>query len=420
MAARTLLAAILGGTIVCASSLALPAYTTAEEKQRAPKPKPEETRRKGDEDQQRKEKEEEKSSSTADCLGDIFLNMFCSGSSHESGNEPETVAPPPEEPLPPPHEAPVTPPAGLTHVWQAGDEVVVLAEAEATEVQLWNGPGGSVSGYIKTKSVRDGTHARVRRTRDQDEGETWLEISTLEERPVTGWLSEDAVAWLPARGVTAPAPGAAVGGIAPGRYSEGPAGLVFLGNASWPAVTGPAEAVEEYRDGGWRFGLNAFYVTESSLQFGLGAGYLGMRGYPKYAYYYGSPTRADDPVRSHHYVFDVGLRAGTYHDLLGGRVGWAVGPVLYWVKETATITVRDSASWAPSETRTESLERVRLGGDAMTYATWALGSSLRLGALARAYVIPWTSRGSKSLTLDYVGKKTLAGLELGLVVGFEP
>jgi hypothetical protein len=418
MAARTLIAAILGSMIVCACSLALPPNTAAEEKQRAPKPKPEETRRKGDEDKQKKE--EEKSGGFSDCLGDIFLNMFCSGSSHESGSEPGTVAPPPEEPLPPPHEAPVAPPPGPTHVWQAGDEIVVLAETGATEVQLWNGPGGAASGYIKTKGVRDGTHARVRRTRDQEEGETWLEISTLQDRPVTGWLSEDAVAWLPAQGVVAPAPGTAVGGIPPGRYSEGPAGLVFLGNASWPAVSGPAEAVEEYRDGGWRFGLNAFYVTESSLQFGLGAGYLGMRGYPKYAYYYGAPTLADDPVRSHHYVFDVGLRAGTYHDLLGGRVGWAVGPVLYWVKETAVITVRDSASWAPLETRTESLERVRLGGDAMTYATWALGSSLRLGALARAYLIPWSSRGSKSLTLDFVGKKTLAGLELGLVVGFEP
>jgi hypothetical protein len=387
MAARTLIAAILGSVIVCACSLALPPDTTAEEKQRVPKPKPEETRHKGDKDQEKKE--EEKSSSSADCLGDIFLNMFCSGSSHESGSEPETVAPPPEEPLPPPHEAPITPPTGQTHVWQAGDEVVVLAEAEATEVQLWNGPGGSASGYIKTKGVRDGTHAKVRRTRAQEEGETWLEISTLEERPVTGWLSEDAVAWLPAQGVVAPAPGTAVGGIAPGRYSKVPAELVFLGNASWPFMSGPAEAVEEYRD-------------------------------PKYTYYYGAPTLADDPVRSHHYVFDVGLRAGTCHDLLGGRLGWAVGPVLYWVKETAVITVRDSASWAPLETRTESLERVRLGGDAMTYATWGLGSSLRLGALARVYVIPWSSRGSKSLTLDYVGKKTLAGLELGLVVGFEP
>ena len=157
-------------------------------------------------------------------------------------------------------------------------------------------------------------------------------------------------------------------------------------------------------------------------QLGIGIGYLGARGYPKYGYW--TATQHDDPIRSHQQVFDVALRAGHFLPLGDGgtRFDCGLGPALYWVKETADIRyeVLQDLIVVARGSRTESLERLRLGADAAVAVAFPVGESFRLGALARAWLVPWNSEQVKSLTLDFIERKTVVGLEIGLALAFGP
>jgi hypothetical protein len=192
--------------------------------------------------------------------------------------------------------------------------------------------------------------------------------------------------------------------------------LSFLG---W-GKNGPSTVSEEYGGGAVRFGLTGLWATASSFQVGLTLGYAAGSGDPKFNYE--TTSRRDSPTGSNVYVFDAAVRAGQYLRIGGKdtRLYWGVGPALFWVKERADLEVYTLPDEKYVGKERVSLEKWRVGGDAAVGMDWSIGNSgARLGFLTRFFVIPWTSEGKKSLTLDFIGKRSIVGFNLGLAAGFD-
>lgn len=213
----------------------------------------------------------------------------------------------------------------------------------------------------------------------------------------------------------------AVTPVATGPRSEvrGPLGLVILTDVGCVYMSGPAELREEYRDGGLRVGAQALVVPVGSLHVSFGLGYVHERGYPQFDYL--TATQRDTPLRSSPNVFDVGLRIGQ-HAQIGdtmGRIYWGLGPAFFWVYEVARLDVYSEPSGQWLDRRFESLNRGRLGGDVAVGVSWQVAGNVHVGGQVRGFVIPWYSQGRKSLTLDFLGDRGLAGLGVSAGVTFD-
>jgi hypothetical protein len=192
--------------------------------------------------------------------------------------------------------------------------------------------------------------------------------------------------------------------------------FVLLGALSW-SKTGPSDLWDEYRNGGFRLELNPFRVMPSGLQFGLTLGFETYQGEPEFEYT--TSTRLESPTSSTLEFFSVGARAGQYFALGGGggHLYWGVGPVLFWVQESADLDIYEMPSRTYLTSSETSLERWRMGGDAAFGMNWWASPGLRLGFLTRLFVIPWEGQEVESLTLDFLGKRSLVGFSIGLVIG---
>jgi hypothetical protein len=65
------------------------------------------------------------------------------------------------------------------------------------------------------------------------------------------------------------------------------------------------------------------------------------------------------------------------------------------------------------------LHRARLGGDVAVGASWQVAGKMHVGGQVRSFVIPWYSQGRKSLTLDFLGDRSLVGFGVSASVTFD-
>jgi hypothetical protein len=103
---------------------------------------------------------------------------------------------------------------------------------------------------------------------------------------------------------------------------------------------------------------------------------------------------------------------------------WGVGSGAYWVAETAQVDYQVLEDPGPiivdSGTRTETMSRIRWGGDVIGGVMWWIGNrggTDYLGLFVRGFAFTWNSDQEKSLTFDWIGEKTPGGVEIGLVFG---
>ena len=422
------LAALLWALLI---ALCLPS-ASAGEKKRVPRPDAPPTRTK-EEPKKQEEKDDDDTScfeeAASSCFDGILTGLFesiCSSFGRARENPSPSEEPPPPPAGTPSDAARPVPqteawPDSSANVWQAGEMAVLLAPPGRSDVVVWSTPSQSDSDQVQARMMPDGARVKVVEVRSVG-WETWLKVTSRDAEPVTGWILETEAARALDR-TTAPPGTRDLGAVAGPRASSDvlgrarPEGPVLLANISWARASGPFEVREEYRDGGVGFGLDASWVLPGRFQFGLGLGYQVARGYPEYAYE--TDSLIDVPERSQLSVFDLGLRGGQYVASGRARFSWSLGPALYWVEEKADITERDTLLLATG-TREESLRRVRLGGDVTVAALWRVGDSGCLGLRARFFCIPWSSRPQKSLTTDFLDRRTLNGFELGLALGVEP
>ncbi|MBU0742078.1 hypothetical protein KKA85_07995 [bacterium] len=196
-----------------------------------------------------------------------------------------------------------------------------------------------------------------------------------------------------------------------------PAAFGLVLDLSWWR-SGPSDVWNEYRHGGGRFGVGGNFLVGGSAEIGIDAAFSWAKGYPLYDYE--TSTRLESPQISHLWLLDVGLRAGTIHNLASGGLflRWGLGPRVYRVKESADLDVYELPGPTDLTYRKETLSAWRLGGDLLFSMLWHTEHEVFVGFSARFFVIPWESAREKSLTLDYIGRKSLVGFSLGLAVQF--
>jgi hypothetical protein len=182
--------------------------------------------------------------------------------------------------------------------------------------------------------------------------------------------------------------------------------------------SGPSEVWEEYKDGGFRFGVNGYFLMSGTFEIGIDAAYSYARGYPLYAYE--TSTTLESPDKSHLNIFDTGLRIGSIHTFSpkGPFLRWGLGPRAFWVKESADLLVYSLPDMEFQGEERVSLDKWRLGGDLVFSMLWDTNSSVLVGFSTRVFVIPWNSDFENALTLDYLGKRALVGFNIGLAVHF--
>ncbi len=196
-----------------------------------------------------------------------------------------------------------------------------------------------------------------------------------------------------------------------------PADFSLVLDLSWWKV-GPSDVWDEYKDGGGRIGVGGNFIPSGIFEIGVDAGFSFNRGYPLFDYE--TSTRLESPQSSHLWMFDSGIRVGMIHSLSnkGPFLRWGLGPRVFWVKETADLKVYSLPGPTPLDDRKEALEKWRLGGDFVVSMLWDASNDVLIGFSTRLFIIPWESSGVQSLTLDYIGRKSLVGLNFGLVVHF--
>ena len=400
-----------------------------EEKKRVPKDKDKdrETKPAGDKEARTETKEDE--GGWASCIFDLIANALCSG-----GGESES-----SNPMVPTMEGQAAATASMEAARSAavGQGVIQHPDSLQTPVQVWDGPGGAERGYLLVGALIHGTKVEVTSTRSFEIGD-WVAVRTRDLEPLSGWVPAQHVDWVAANpgplvpvtmapgmggpagaGATAPGtPGSQAGG-GPNWEASAPHGLALWSDLSYIYAAGPWEVRDEYRNGGGRFSVNALLVPAGSLQLSLGLGYAEARGHPQYDYE--TATRRDVPITSRLRMFDIGLRVGQYAQVLSSRarVYWGAGPVFYWVRESADLEAYELPSGSPLGPRHESLHRSRLGADVALGASFQIANKVHVGGLARAFVIPWYAQRSKSLPLDFIGKKSIAGFGISLILAFD-
>ncbi len=182
---------------------------------------------------------------------------------------------------------------------------------------------------------------------------------------------------------------------------------------------GPSAVWGEYKDGGWRLGIGAAKLFANNLQSGLSVGFTQLDGEPLFEYE--SATQLDSPSNSRIRIVDIGWRTGQYLGLSQGAfvLHWSVGPALYWVKERADLRVYSLPDLDILEDRRETLERWRVGGDFVFGMNWRQDSGPNIGFVTRCFVIPWAGEELRSLTLDYIGKRSVIGFTIGFAVSHD-
>jgi len=196
-----------------------------------------------------------------------------------------------------------------------------------------------------------------------------------------------------------------------------PADFSLVLDLSW-WTSGPSEVSEEYKNGGGRVGVNAYFIPSDNFEVGVDIGFAWARGYPLYDYE--TSTRRESPQSSHLWMFDSGLRFGMIHTFSpkGPFLRWGLGPRVFWVKETADLEVYELPSMTRLDDKKDALEAWRLGGDLSVSMLWDTNSSVLVGFSMRLFVVPWESSFTHALTLDHIGKKSLVGFNLGLAIHF--
>ncbi|MCP4572677.1 MAG: hypothetical protein GY838_10035 [bacterium] len=196
-----------------------------------------------------------------------------------------------------------------------------------------------------------------------------------------------------------------------------PADFSLVLDLSW-WKSGPSEVWEEYKHGGGRFGVTAYFIPSENFEVGLDIGFAGAQGSPLYDYE--TSTRHESPQISHLWMIDSGLRFGMIHTFSrkGPFLRWGLGPRVFWVKENATLEVYELPGMTRLEDKKDALEAWRLGGDLSLSVLWDTNSSVLVGFSTRLFVVPWESSFTHSLTLDHIGKKSLVGFNIGLAIHF--
>jgi hypothetical protein len=382
-----------------------------EEKRRVPKDRadPRKRERGGTEEREgkseQKDEDEKKGGGFTDCILDVLLSIV-SSSSH--GRDDVVVDPPDRGPEPPPLSV---------NPWPTGVQAMVMpADSSAQGVMVWNEAGGEEAGGDVVTHLPIGTDVAVRNSRWLASG-PWVEVAVGDGAQPTGWvLGADLVARrseeLP------PLPGS-VPASSSDRETPLPVGV-----AADISVfdAGPEDVSDEYVKAPWRLGLRLSWPPASTWQAGFALGYSQVRGTPQTYYQipYETPRQIDYPYDSRLQIVDVGVDAGQSLGL--GRnwgFSWAVGPTLNWLQESANVEydLLQGGAVVDFGRRREVLVRWRAGGDAKLWFGMRRDSGLRLGLALRAFVIPWHSEGLKSLTLDFIGDRSIAGGSVGFYIG---
>jgi hypothetical protein len=197
-------------------------------------------------------------------------------------------------------------------------------------------------------------------------------------------------------------------------------------SAGMGADLGPAEVRDEY-DAAVRLALDWFWPLQHGWQVDAGAGYSAAWGNPGFNYVMptATDTTYDSPTSSRLDQFNLSVRGGQYLSVFGRSTlcYWGVGPGLYWVKESAEITydVVKGGAVVKRGRRTDTLDRVRPGADLVLGLGWRLTrrNHQHLGLHLRGYAIPWKSERKNSQTLDFVGKRTIVGINVGIALSSE-
>ena len=338
------------------------------------------------------------------CVADFFSNLF--------GADEEVAATPIVGTV-------VVPGVGTGSGVEIGHGYIQNLDSLQTLVQLWDGPGGAERGFVAVAFLPPGSEVGVLEARSFDAGD-WVQVQTTSGVLVRGWVQAEHVDWAtyppaPETGANPPD-----GTLASSTWTPlGTQTVAFMTDISWFYLAGPREVREEYEDGGLRFGLGAVITPASSFQMTLGFGYGEAPGEPLYDYE--TATTIDSPYDSRLQIFDASLRFGQYTAPHGGRTRlyWGLGPALYWVKESADIEIFSASTGLPLGERQEEHSWVRFGADLALGLSYEVTSRLHFGALVRGIWVSWDAEAQESLTLDFIGDKSLAGFGIGLSLAYD-
>lgn len=347
------------------------------------------------------------------CVGSFFSGLF-------GGDEEEVVTP---VVATEPTMIVAAPPGSVPEI---GHGYIQHVDSLQTPVQLWDGPGGAEHGYARVALLAPGTEVGVTDARAFESGD-WIEVQYIGGPLVQGWVEAEHVDWVahqappatPVMPVAGTVEAAGTTATGPSWTPLGTQTVAFMADVSWFYLTGPREVREEYEYGGLRGAFCAVMTPASSFQVTLGLGYGEEIGEPLYDYE--TATTIESPHDSRLQMFDVGLRFGQYTPLGGGRarVYWGMGPAFYWVKESADIDITAAATGLPLGQRTEEHSWSRFGADAAIGFSYEVGSRFHLGGLVRGIWVSWDAEGKESLTLDWIGDKSLAGFGIGLSLAYD-
>ncbi len=369
------------------------AWLATEKKERVPKAKPkEDTKTKGGSPQSTSTDDDDEDS--GDCFLDCFFGFFSAM---------DAVA------------TPVADPAAVTSAppgWRVGDAAVVPSTAPAGTITLWSGPGGEAEGWEWAGELPANARIRVLETHSLVGGE-WLLVALEDGAIGSGWVPAYAIARPPG---PPPPPPKWPADRKPGTRPQS----VLLVNVGPAYLVGPQEVREEYTNPLFRVGLSGNWRVAPGFSIGAVAGYGTASGDPKFDYR--TSQGLDSPQSSSVHVTDFGLRIGDFVPIGKSQWFWGLGPGGYWVYESANINYEVWQLPGPvvigSGSRTESLSRLRFGGELVTGLLWwtgGRGGNDYCGVLVRTFAIAWASKQEKSLTFDWIGDKTPVGVEIGFV-----
>ena len=89
------------------------------------------------------------------------------------------------------------------------------------------------------------------------------------------------------------------------------------------------------------------------------------------------------------------------------------------MRESADIDVLSLPSELPLGSTSISQSRWRWGADVAVGGSYPLVERVHAGLQARVFWIPWDGYQRESLTLDYIGTKTIVGVTIGANVSFD-
>jgi hypothetical protein len=375
----------------------------AEKKERVPKtPSPPETKRtKGSGPAVQDDDDDD----DGDCFMDCLFGLFSSSDSQTPVLDPATAA---------------SPAVGMAPVvWHVGDLAIVPSGIMGGAIPVWSGPGGEAEGWDELGMLPANTRIRVLETHSLASGD-WLRVTNDDGSGPAGWVAAHLITAPPPPPGPPPPPPRWPEDRAPGASPRSM--LTLSAGTAW--FVGPQEVQDEYVNPLFRVGLGGKWRVAPGFMVGVAAGYGGATGHPKFDYV--TSTGFDSPQSSAIHVTDLGLQVGDFVPLGSGKTTWfwGLGPGGYWVYESAKIDYEVLQFPGPvvvdSGSRTESLSRLRFGGEVVTGMMWWTGNrggTDNLGFIVRGFAIAWSSDQAKSLTFDWIGDQTPVGVEIALVYG---